>query len=83
MRPQWFSVAEDASEPTAADPRPLPSIPYDQLWETDPYWFPMLFSNTPFRGRADFKMDSEKGKLLPYKWWFGVLGEDSKCIESR
>lgn len=83
MRPQWFSVTEDASEPMPGDPRPLSSIPYNQLWETDPYWLPMLLSNTPFHRRADFKMNSEKSKLLPYKWWFGALGEDLKCIESR
>ncbi|KAJ3853669.1 hypothetical protein EV368DRAFT_81347 [Lentinula lateritia] len=70
MRPEWFSTSADDSPDTGA----APSIPYEQLWETDPYWFPYLLSNTPFRGRADFRTDSDSGKLLPCKWWFGVLG---------
>ncbi|KAJ3873687.1 NUDIX hydrolase domain-like protein [Lentinula edodes] len=69
MRPEWFSTSADKSPDTGE----APSIPYEQLWETDPYWFPYLLSNTPFRGRADFRMDSEESKLLPCKWWFGVL----------
>ncbi|KIK70225.1 hypothetical protein GYMLUDRAFT_91181 [Collybiopsis luxurians FD-317 M1] len=69
MRPQWFSTTDTDKEG--------PAIPYDSLWETDPYWFPLLFSNTPFRGRADFKMDPEKGKLLPCKWWFGELDQSN------
>jgi len=84
MLPEWFSIAEDASDLAPGDPtRPLSSIPSDQLWATDPYWFPMLLSNKPFLGRADYKMDPEKGKLRLHKWWFGVLGEDLKCIESK
>ncbi|KAJ4468841.1 NUDIX hydrolase domain-like protein [Lentinula aciculospora] len=66
MRPEWFSTAAD-------DTHAAPAIPYDQQRETDPYWFPLLFSNTPFRGRADYRMDREKGKLLPCKWWFCVV----------
>ncbi|KAE9396465.1 hypothetical protein BT96DRAFT_860964 [Gymnopus androsaceus JB14] len=73
MRPQWFSTAIDEHSSDAA-----PKIPYDQLWETDPYWYPLLLSNTKFRGRADFRMDSEKGKLLPCKWWYGVLDDEGK-----
>ncbi|KAJ3981772.1 hypothetical protein F5890DRAFT_1613413 [Lentinula detonsa] len=68
MRPEWFSItANDSTDPYAA-----PAIPYDRLWETDPYWFPLLFSKTPFQGRADFRMDTVEGKLFPCKWWFGV-----------
>ncbi|KAJ3798857.1 hypothetical protein GGU11DRAFT_779363 [Lentinula aff. detonsa] len=68
MRPEWFSTnANDSTDPHAA-----PAIPYDRLWETDPYWFPLLFSKTPFRGRADYRMDTVEGKLFPCKWWFGV-----------
>lgn len=70
MRPEWFSTHADDSLDTGA----APSIPYEQLWETDPYWFPYLLSNMPFRGRADFRTDPDEGKLLPCKWWFGVLG---------
>ncbi|KAJ4463984.1 NUDIX hydrolase domain-like protein [Lentinula edodes] len=77
MRPEWFSTSADNSPDTGE----APSIPYEQLWETDPYWFPYLLSNTPFRGRADFRMDSEKGKLLPCKWWFGVLGGSAEVAD--
>ncbi|KAF5390105.1 hypothetical protein D9757_003848 [Collybiopsis confluens] len=56
MRPEWFSTG-DLQGPSA--------IPYDSLWESDPYWFPLLLSKTPFRGRADYQKDSKEEKLLP------------------
>ncbi|KAJ3747947.1 NUDIX hydrolase domain-like protein [Lentinula detonsa] len=68
MRPEWFS----ATATNSTDPYAAPAIPYDRLWETDPYWFPLLLSKTPFQGRADFRMDTVEGKLVPCKWWFGV-----------
>ncbi|KAF9069443.1 NUDIX hydrolase domain-like protein [Rhodocollybia butyracea] len=69
MSPQWFSVSDSSNSETASH---TPPIPYEKLWETDPHWFPLLLSETPFRGRADFRMDKEKGKLVPFKWWYGV-----------
>ncbi|KAJ4479874.1 NUDIX hydrolase domain-like protein [Lentinula lateritia] len=77
MRPEWFFTHADDSLDTGA----APSIPYEQLWETDPYWFPYLLSNTPFRGRADFRTDPDEGKLLPCKWWFGVLGGSAEVAD--
>jgi 8-oxo-dGTP diphosphatase/2-hydroxy-dATP diphosphatase len=44
MRPEWFSVEE---------------IPYDQMWEGDRYWLPLLLKGKYFTGKFNFnKMDS-------------------------
>lgn len=39
MRPQWFSV--DA-------------IPYDQMWQSDKDWIPLVIKETKFKGRVLF-----------------------------
>ncbi|KAI3602872.1 hypothetical protein WG66_011159 [Moniliophthora roreri] len=56
MRPEWFSA---------------PKIPFEQMWETDCYWIPLLLQGKPFAGRADFMKAGDK--LLPCKWWFGTV----------
>lgn len=41
MRPQWFTFAD---------------VPYDQMWEDDQIWLPMLLNGQdPFYGRMYFK----------------------------
>ncbi|KAJ3824836.1 NUDIX hydrolase domain-like protein [Lentinula raphanica] len=75
MRPKWFSLE---SESGSSDTDTVPPIPFDQQWETDPHWFPLLLANKQFRGRADYRLDG--GKLLPSKWWFGAVeGTKSTC----
>ncbi|CCM01228.1 uncharacterized protein FIBRA_03276 [Fibroporia radiculosa] len=66
MRPQWFSIDADA-EPsnTTSDLQP---IPFGQMWEEDPMWFPLMLSKRPFAGRVDFGPD---GRLR--KWWFAEV----------
>jgi 8-oxo-dGTP diphosphatase/2-hydroxy-dATP diphosphatase len=72
MRPEWFSAVdtrslEDSEKPIAT----LPPIPYDHMWLDDVHWMPLLLSNRPFIGRADFDTDAS-GKYKLLKWWFGV-----------
>lgn len=72
MRPEWFSAVdtrslEDSEKPIAT----LPPIPYDHMWLDDVHWMPLLISNRPFIGRADFDTDAS-GKYKLLKWWFGV-----------
>ncbi|KAJ6610998.1 hypothetical protein B0H10DRAFT_2058080 [Mycena sp. CBHHK59/15] len=59
MRPEWFDKA---------------TIPYDNMWDTDRYWLPLLLSKRRFAGRADFERDGEV--FSPKKWWFGVESQD-------
>lgn len=40
MKPQWFGVEE---------------IPYDDMWEDDKYWLPMLLREELFEGKSFFK----------------------------
>ncbi|KAJ3969721.1 hypothetical protein EV361DRAFT_963892 [Lentinula raphanica] len=65
MRPKWFSLE---SESGSSDTDTVPPIPFDQQWETDPHWFPLLLANKPFRGRADYRLDG--GKLLHQEKYF-------------
>jgi len=58
MRPEWFDRS---------------NIPFDNMWESDRYWLPLLLSKQRFSARADF--DREGEKYLPKKWW---IGTDSK-----
>lgn len=39
MKPQWFSI--DA-------------VPYDQMWDDDKLWYPLLFKRQPFRAEFWF-----------------------------
>ncbi|KAJ7143343.1 NUDIX hydrolase domain-like protein [Mycena crocata] len=55
MRPEWFDVTD---------------IPFDNMWDTDRYWMPLLLSKQPFCGRADFERNG--GKYIVKKWWFGI-----------
>jgi len=66
MRPQWFLV-ESAGSGCETD---TPEIPYDQMWDDDQYWIPLLLAKQPFVGRADFRQEGEV--FHPKKWWFGL-----------
>jgi 8-oxo-dGTP diphosphatase / 2-hydroxy-dATP diphosphatase len=72
MRPEWFSTTDtpslEISPTTEAD---LPPIPYNSMWPDDAYWMPLLLTNRPFIGRADFDTDTS-GKYKMLRWWFGV-----------
>ncbi|KAF8067738.1 NUDIX hydrolase domain-like protein [Lyophyllum atratum] len=66
MRPEWFSIPSSAGSEAS-------SIPFEKMWDTDPYWLPLLFSKTVFVGRADFKQEGDVFSL--HKWWFGVAAD--------
>jgi 8-oxo-dGTP diphosphatase len=36
---------------------PLDAIPYDEMWEDDRHWFPLLAARTPFVGNFEFDGD--------------------------
>ncbi len=55
MRPQWFNTNE---------------LPFNNMWQTDTYWLPLLLKGTSFKGRADFK--TIDGVSQPTKWWIGT-----------
>ena len=49
MKPEWFNVNQ---------------IPYNQMWEDDKYWLPLLISGQKFKG--DFLFDAYN-KIIRYK----------------
>ena len=59
----WVFVAEEFSgvptETEEARPvwTPLGEIPYDEMWEDDRYWLPLLIDRRPFLGRFIFDDD--------------------------
>ncbi|KAJ7442515.1 NUDIX hydrolase domain-like protein [Mycena galericulata] len=55
MRPEWFEKTD---------------VPFDNMWDADRYWLPLLLSQRRFSGRVDFDRQSETFYLK--KWWFGV-----------
>ncbi|MEX1112275.1 MAG: 8-oxo-dGTP diphosphatase, partial [Candidatus Andersenbacteria bacterium] len=65
-----FEISEFSGTPTATlemgEPTwfALDNIPYDQMWEDDAYWLPMLLEGKCFRGA--FEMDEEK-RLVRHK----------------
>lgn len=66
MRPEWFSLS------ISDDRGGLPPVPWDKMWDTDYYWFPLLRDRRPFVGRADFDKD-ESGAFKPRRWWYGTI----------
>ena len=82
MRPQWFSVNSGGSQ-TNVDSCSYDTseIPFDQMWEDDRFWMPLLLAKQPFAGRADFKKEGEI--FSPKKWWFGVPGDSDHEMPSR
>ena len=80
MRPEWFEIeggaADSGHERTdggiALGRRP--EIPWEKLWESDKYWFPLLLSRQCFVGRSDFARSVEDGveTLRLQRWWFGA-----------
>jgi 8-oxo-dGTP diphosphatase / 2-hydroxy-dATP diphosphatase len=69
MRPEWFSAIDPQS--LEISDAVFPPIPYNSMWPDDMYWVPLLLSNRPFIGRADFDIDTS-GKYQMLRWWFGV-----------
>jgi 8-oxo-dGTP diphosphatase/2-hydroxy-dATP diphosphatase len=70
MRPQWFDLSPQAG--STADALELGPIPFDDMWEDDKYWFPMLLSDAKFIGRVDFSgMNSNGTGGSMRRWWFG------------
>ncbi|KAJ7689989.1 hypothetical protein B0H17DRAFT_856732, partial [Mycena rosella] len=55
IRPEWFNKGE---------------IPFDNMWDTDRYWVPLLLAKRPFSGRADYEKKGED--FILKKWWFGI-----------
>ena len=42
---------------------PIDSIPFDQMWEDDRYWLPLMLKGIPFRGYFTFDGD----RMLDYR----------------
>ncbi|KAK7046763.1 7,8-dihydro-8-oxoguanine triphosphatase [Favolaschia claudopus] len=55
MRPEWFD--QD-------------NVPFDNMWESDRHWLPLLLTNQRFSARADFV--KEGGQYVPRRWWVGI-----------
>ncbi|KAF5318452.1 hypothetical protein D9619_010845 [Psilocybe cf. subviscida] len=87
MRPEWFSLGQrlpkgdlalfnerqNTDAPTEAETseEEHPGVPYENMWETDIVWLPLLFSGKKFIGRADFVQTADK--FEPRKWWYGLV----------
>jgi 8-oxo-dGTP diphosphatase / 2-hydroxy-dATP diphosphatase len=70
--------------PAVANEEPLPKIPYNQMWEGDYLWLPLLLSGQKFIGRADFtnpsnqaisQTDNVPTEARLSKWWFATIDE--------
>ncbi|MFB6298632.1 MAG: 8-oxo-dGTP diphosphatase [Halobacteriales archaeon] len=59
-------------ETSEADPSwfAIDSIPYDEMWEDDRYWLPLLLDGKRFRGTFRFDVDGDE--LLEYDLTTGV-----------
>lgn len=70
VRPRWFS------HPTAlssGSPK-LPTVPWDQMFEDNKFWIPLVTEGKYFIGRIDFGAPSpgeDVGPLLRY--WFATV----------
>ena len=53
MRPEWFSFQPTVPGVSGANANVLP-VPYEQMWDDDVYWLPLLAQGRKFVGRADF-----------------------------
>ncbi|KAF5352176.1 hypothetical protein D9758_009204 [Tetrapyrgos nigripes] len=68
MRPEWFEVEH---------------IPFDNMWEDDVFWMPLLLEDKPFYGRVDFRflegeeqavtVGAGKKETQQARWWFGEV----------
>ncbi|MFB6209903.1 MAG: 8-oxo-dGTP diphosphatase [Halobacteriales archaeon] len=60
------SFTGPARETPEADPTwfAIESIPYDEMWEDDRYWLPLLFDGEQFKGT--FRFDAEGEELLDH-----------------
>ncbi|KAG6854429.1 hypothetical protein C0991_006973 [Blastosporella zonata] len=72
MRPEWFSLPSSDSKDSGVTG--APPIPFEQMWDTDVYWMPLLISKTKFAGRVDFRRDGDVYTL--HKWWYGTPVEN-------
>jgi 8-oxo-dGTP pyrophosphatase MutT (NUDIX family) len=66
---QVFSATDFRGEPRSSDEGALRwfalrDIPYDQMWEDDYHWLPLLLRGASFRGY--FRFDSEGKKIVSY-----------------
>ena len=68
MRPQWFTLPTGSSDPN------VPLIPFDEMWDADRFWIPLLLADRHFIGRTDFGKRGETFDLLRY--WVGVNASD-------
>lgn len=65
FRAEAFSGVMRPSEEGILRWCPLEDIPYDQMWEDDRHWLPVLLSGQRFRG--DFYFDEQVETLLWYR----------------
>ncbi len=64
-----FAAEDCDGEPQETDEAtplwvPVDAIPYDQMWEDDPYWMPLMLERRLFRGRFLFDGDTMLGHRL-------------------
>jgi 8-oxo-dGTP diphosphatase/2-hydroxy-dATP diphosphatase len=69
MRPEWFSIDKKGDSLGISDVDALPPVPFQKMWEDDPFWLPLLLDNKYFVGRADFAgcgADGTGGSMMKY-----------------
>ena len=56
------AIEGEPAETDEAVPRwtSIDAVPYDQMWEDDRYWLPLVFEETPFRGWFRFDADADQ-----------------------
>ncbi|PFH47709.1 hypothetical protein AMATHDRAFT_77064 [Amanita thiersii Skay4041] len=72
MRPQWFRTDDTTPHKAGSseDKNTYLPIPFDQMWDDDVHWFPLLLKKQFFVGRSDFLRDGDN--FVPCRWWFGT-----------
>ncbi|KAF9519147.1 hypothetical protein BS47DRAFT_1288729 [Hydnum rufescens UP504] len=71
------SGSRPRSIPNCTVPTPVNGIPYDDMWQDDRMWLPLLLANTKFVGRVDFGASpsgdptAADGPMV--KWWFAEV----------
>lgn len=62
----WVGSPRESEEMTV-EKFPLSGIPYDEMWETDRHWMPVVLSGKRIIGRIDFNDDCETTKKFDYR----------------